>query len=131
MKEVQVGTKGTASTMVDATKLAVTVKSGSLPVFSTPMMVALMEQAACDALSKFLDEEETSVGTSVTILHVAATPSGVQVSAEAEVTAVSGREITFRVTANDRCGLIGEGTHKRFVVHAESFLEKANAKRGK
>lgn len=131
MKEITIGTKGTATTMVDATKLAVTVKSGSLPVFATPMMVALMEQAACDALSSFLDEGETTVGTSVSILHVSATPSGVKVSAEAEVTAVSGREIVFRVTAHDRSGLIGEGTHKRFVVNAEPFLEKTNAKRGK
>lgn len=131
MKEVLVGTKGTAVTMVDATKLAVTVKSGSLPVFATPMMVALMEQAACDALSKLLDEGETTVGTAVSILHMAATPSGLQVTAEAEVTAVSGREITFRVTAHDRSGIIGEGTHKRCVVNAERFLEKTNAKRGK
>lgn len=129
MKELEVGAKATATTMVDATRLAVTVKSGSLPVFATPMMVALMEQAACSVLAPVLDEGETSVGTAVSILHIAATPSGVPVTAEAEVTAVTGREITFRVTASDKSGLIGEGTHRRVVVLADPFLEKTNAKR--
>lgn len=131
MKTVTIGKTGTATAMVDVNKLAVTVKSGSLPVLATPMMIALMEQAACAALSDTLEEGETSVGTAVSILHVAATPSGVQISAEAEVTAISGREITFRVAASDKSGIIGEGTHKRFVVNAEPFLEKATAKRGK
>ncbi len=129
MKEIKVGTKASVTALVDATKLAVTVKSGSLPVFATPMMVAMMEQAACKALADSLEETETSVGTAVSILHMSATPSGVQVTAEAEVTAVSGREITFRVTAEDHSGLIGEGTHKRFIVEEERFMQRTNAKR--
>ena len=131
MKEFALGTKGEAETQVDESRLACTVGSGSLPVYATPMMVALMEQAACVAFRDALEEGETSVGTALNILHTAATPPGMEAHAVAEVTEVSGREITFHVVAYDHCGKIGEGMHKRVVVRAERFLEKTNGKMAK
>jgi predicted thioesterase len=91
-------------------------------------MVALMEGAACDAIKDALGEEKTSVGTELNISHLSATPVGLEVRAEAEVTAVEGSAISFKVTAFDEAGKIGEGTHKRFVVSTQRFLDKAYAK---
>ena len=116
---------------MDESRLACTVGSGSLPVYATPMMVALMEQAACAAVRDALEEGETSVGKALNILNTAATPPGMEAHAVAEVTEVSGREITFHVVAYDHCGKIGEGMHKRVVVRAERFLEKTNGKMAK
>ncbi len=128
MKELQIGSRGTASTVAEEAKLAVTVGSGSLRVFATPMMAALMEAAACDAVADALDEGETTVGTALHIAHTAATPAGMTVTAEAEVTEVNGREITLEVRACDAVGEIGKGTHKRFVVFAEKFQAKTDQK---
>lgn len=130
MKELTIGTKGTAATAASEQKLAVSVKSGSLRVFATPMMAALMEEAACNALAPFLEGDETTVGTQLCIDHSAATPEGMQVTAEAEITAVNGREICMNVRAYDEAGEIGSGTHKRFVVFAEKFQNKTD-QRGK
>ncbi|MGN1402771.1 MAG: thioesterase family protein [Ruminococcus sp.] len=129
MEPITIGASGTASVTVDMSNLAMTVGSGSLPVFATPMMASLMEQAACNAVAPFLAEGETTVGTKLEISHDAATPPGLTVTATAEVTAVSGREISFHVTAEDGVGVIGTGTHKRFLVDAERFTLKAR-KRG-
>ena len=122
---------GTAEWVVNDKNTAASMASGQLPVFATPALVALMEQAACAAVRDALEEGETSVGTALNILHTAATPPGMEAHAVAEVTEVSGREITFHVVAYDRCGKIGEGMHKRVVVRAERFLEKANGKMAK
>lgn len=130
MKEFTIGAKGTAQTIAAADKLAVSVGSGSLRVFATPMMAALMEAAACDAVAPFLEGDETTVGTQLHIDHTAATPEGMNVTAEAEITAVNGREICLNVRAYDEAGEIGSGTHKRFVVFAEKFQNKTN-QRGK
>lgn len=130
MKEMTIGYKGTATTTAAETKLAVTVGSGSLRVFATPMMAALMEEAACNAVAPFLEGDETTVGTQLHIDHTAATPEGMQVTAEAEITAVNGREISLNVRAFDEVGEIGSGTHKRFVVFSEKFQNKTN-QRGK
>lgn len=131
MKEIALGTQADAVVQVDGSMLACAVGSGSLPVYATPMMVALMEQAAYAAIAPALEEGETSVGTALNILHTAATPPDMEAHAVAEVTEVSGREITFHVVAYDRCGKIGEGMHKRVVVRADRFLEKTNAKKNK
>jgi predicted thioesterase len=128
MKTVITGIRAIAQTIVTRDKLAVTVGSGSLRVFATPMMVALMEQAACDAVAAFLEDGETTVGTKIDVAHTAATPEGMQVTAEAEITAVNGREITLQVTARDAVGEIGSGIHKRFVVNAEKFQSKTDSK---
>lgn len=126
--EISIGMKGEASTLVEREDTASEVGSGSLLVYATPCMVALMEGAACEAIADSLPEDKTSVGAEMNISHIAATPVGLEVRAEAEVTGVDGNTITFRVTAFDEVGKIGEGTHKRVVVSTQRFLDKAYAK---
>ena len=126
--EITVGMTGTVSTAVEREDTALEVGSGSLLVYATPCMVALMEGAACEAIAPALPEEKTSVGIALNISHLAATPVGMEVRAEAEVTEVDGNTITFTVTAYDEKGKIGEGTHKRAIVTAQRFLDKTYAK---
>ena len=125
--EITVGMKGEVSTLVEREDTALEVGSGDLLVYATPCMVALMEGAACEAIAP-LPEGKTSVGTELNVSHKAATPVGLEVRAEAEVIAVEGNTITFRVVAYDEAGLIGEGTHKRVVVSSQRFLEKVYSK---
>ena len=126
--EITVGMKGEVITQVEREDTAAEVGSGSLLVYATPCMVALMEGAACEAISSALPEGQTSVGTELNIKHVSATPVGLEVRAVAEVTAVEGKVITFEVKAYDEAGLIGEGTHKRAVINAQRFLERTYSK---
>ncbi|MBQ8358530.1 MAG: thioesterase family protein [Oscillospiraceae bacterium] len=126
--EITVGMTGSVSTAVEREDTAYEVGSGSLLVYATPCMVALMEGAACEAIAPALSEEKTSVGIALNISHLSATPVGMEVRAEAEVTEVEGNTITFTVTAYDEKGKIGEGTHKRAIVTAQRFLEKTYAK---
>jgi predicted thioesterase len=126
--EIIVGMKGEVSTIVEREDTAAEVGSGSLLVYATPCMVALMEGAACEAIAECLGEDKTSVGTELNISHISATPVGLEVRAEAEVTAVEGKIITFAVTAYDEAGKIGEGTHKRCIVASQRFLDKTYSK---
>ncbi|MBQ8926796.1 MAG: thioesterase family protein [Oscillospiraceae bacterium] len=130
MKPILPGMSATAHRTVAAEHLADAVGSGSLPVLATPVMAALMEEAACRVLAPFLEDGETTVGTSLHIEHTAATAPGMTVIAEAQLLEVNGREITLRVTARDEAGPIGEGTHKRFVVLSERFVQKAQERGG-
>ena len=123
--EITVGMKGLVDSCVEREDTAAEVGSGSLLVYATPCMVALMEGAACEAISAALAEGQTSVGTELNIKHVSATPVGLDVRAEAEVTAVDGRVITFEVKAYDEAGLIGEGTHKRATLNVKMLLSTA------
>lgn len=126
--EITVGMKGESRIMVEREDTALEVGSGSLLVYATPCMVALMEGAACEAIADALPEEKTSVGTYLEISHLSATPVGLEVWAEAEITAVDGSIITFQITAYDESGKIGEGVHKRAVVSTQRFLDKAYSK---
>lgn len=126
--EITIGMKGEACTLAERKDTASEVGSGSLSVYATPCMVALMEGAACNAIAAALPEGKTSVGTALDISHLSATPVGLKVRAEAEVTGVEGSAVTFRVAAYDEAGKIGEGTHKRAVVTAQRFLDKTYAK---
>lgn len=123
--EITVGMKGEATSFVEREDTALEVGSGSLMVYATPCMVALMEGAACEAIAHALPETKTTVGTELNIKHLSATPVGLDVRAEAEVISVEGNTITFQVTAYDEAGKIGEGTHKRVVVSSQRFLDKA------
>ena len=118
---IEIGMKGEVSTLVEREDTALEVGSGSLLVYATPCMVALMEGAACEAIGDALPDDKTSVGTELNISHLSATPVGLEVRAEAEVTAVEGSTITFAVSAY-------EGTHKRVVVSSQRFLDKAYSK---
>ena len=126
--EITVGMKGTAETSVEREDTAYEVGSGSLLVYATPCMVALMEGAACEAIADAIPEGKTSVGTMLNISHLAATPVGMDVRAEAEVTEVDGNTVTFQITAYDEAGKIGEGTHKRVVITSQKFLDRVYSK---
>ncbi len=126
--EITVGMTGQAETCVERADTAQEVGSGDLLVYATPCMVALMEGAACEAIAPALKEGQTSVGTALSIEHISATPVGLEVRAEAEVTAVEGKVITFSLKAFDEQGEIGYGTHKRVLVSAQRFLDKSYAK---
>lgn len=121
--------KATVNDIVTDNNTAVSVGSGSLAVYATPSMLALIEKAACVALEGVLNDGETSVGTLLNVKHIAATPVGMKVSATAELIERDGRRLVFNVTANDECGLIGEGTHERFVVNSEKFIQKTYSKK--
>ena len=126
--EITVGMKGEVGTLVEREDPAKEVGSGSLLVYATPCMVALMEGAACEAIEEALSDSQTTVGTELNIQHISATPVGLEVRAEAEVVAVEGKVITFEVKAFDEAGEIGRGTHKRVIVNTQKFLEKAYEK---
>ena len=116
--------------IVDTPQLASAFGSGSwkVDVYATPAMIALMEQAAVNAVDHLLAPGQSSVGTRVDIQHLAATPPGLEVRAWAELTAVDGRRLTFKVEAYDTAEKIGSGTHERMVVDVQRLLDRARAK---
>ena len=126
--EITVGMKGKVGTVVEREDTALEVGSGSLLVYATPCMVAMMEGAACEAIAEALGEDKTTVGIELNIQHTSATPVGLEVRAEAEVTAVDGKIITFQLKAFDEAGEIGSGTHKRAIVPVQKFLDKTYSK---
>lgn len=128
--EMTVGTKHEVTATVTEEITAAKVKSGSLPVLSTPYMVALMEQAASELCDKFVDEGISTVGTALNISHLAPTCVGGKVRAVATLTAFDGRKACFDVEAYDDSGLIGKGTHERFTIKVESFMKKALERKG-
>ena len=121
--------KATVNDIVTESNTALSVGSGSLKVYATPAMLALIEKAACEALNGSLDESETTVGTLLNVKHIAATPIGMKVSATAELIERDGRKLVFNVTASDECGVIGEGVHERFIVNSEKFINKTYSKK--
>ncbi|WP_119460584.1 thioesterase family protein [Rhodospirillaceae bacterium SYSU D60014] len=117
MRPIPLGAKGTFTLAVAPEHLANQFKDAMLPpVLATPVMIMMMENAALNAIRPFLDTDESAVGTAVDVRHLAATPVGHQVRAEAEVTKVEGRRIEFKVTASDETEEIGCGTHERMAV---------------
>lgn len=127
---VTVGLKGRADTVVNDLNTAQAACSGALPVFGTPFMCALMENASWTSIQPYLAENESTVGTKLEVDHLSATPVGMKVWAESEVIAVEGRKIVLKVAAYDEAGLIGQGTHERFVIASDRFLAKAEGKKG-
>nr|WP_325296968.1 hotdog domain-containing protein [uncultured Dysosmobacter sp.] len=127
---ILIGTKCQLEQAVTQELTAAAVGSGALPVFGTPFMAAMMENAAMTVLQSFLEEGQGSVGTHLDISHDAPTPVGMKVWAEAEITAVSenGKMVDFAVRAWDEKGPIGSGTHTRAIISSERFLNKCSAK---
>ena len=128
---LEAGVKGEQSVEVVYENTATAVGSGVLEVFGTPCMLALMEKTASESVAPYLEEGCGSVGTQVNISHVAATPIGMTVRCETELTEVDGRRLVFKVAAYDEAGLIGEGTHQRAIVAKERFEQKAQSKLSK
>ena len=126
MKEIKLQASLTKECLVTSELLASSVGSGIVDVYATPMMIALMENAACNAIADGLEEGQSSVGTKLDVSHDAATPVGMHVTAKAELVEVDRRRLVFRVTAEDDAGPIGQGTHERFLIMADKFLAKVD-----
>ena len=125
---VTVGLKGRAEAVVSERNTAQAACSGALPVFGTPFMCALMEEASWKSIAPHLEPGQSTVGTRLEITHDSASPVGIRVWAESEVVEVDGKRIALKVAAYDEKGLIGRGTHERFIITDERFLAKAAGK---
>lgn len=125
---LETGIKGKKELMVTKENTAKVMGSGTLDVFATPAMIALMEETAWTSVQNELEEGSGTVGTAMNVKHVSATPVGMNVTCETELVKVEGRALTFSVKAYDEAGLIGEGEHERFIVYNEKFQLKADAK---
>lgn len=121
---METGLKHTSTLVVEEKHAALNIGSGDLNVLATPVMLALMENAAMKAVENSLPEGSTTVGGHISSSHLKPTPIGKTVSATALLTAVEGRKLTFKITAEDENGIIGEGEHLRFIVDRHRFMEK-------
>ena len=125
---VELGIKGRQETTVTSANVASNIGSGKVKVFATPMMISLIEKTALLSIEPYLEDGQSSVGTHINVSHCAATPMGMQVWAETEVVEIDRRRVSFSVKAYDERGLIGEGTHDRFIIDVEKFQAKAEGK---
>lgn len=125
---LETGIKGKKELVVSQENTAKTMGSGTMDVFATPAMIALMENTSYTSVEKELEPGSGTVGTALNVKHVAATPVGMKVTCESELIKINGRALTFSVKAYDECGLIGEGEHERFIVFEDKFQAKADAK---
>lgn len=121
---LEVGLKHTSSVVVEKSNCASAVGSGGLDVFATPSMVALMENAAMNAVASHLPKGSTTVGSQINVVHSKPSGIGAVIAATAELVAVDGRRLQFKVVAEDGAGVIGDGTHVRYIVDIERFLSK-------
>jgi fluoroacetyl-CoA thioesterase len=125
MHQIPLGTKGAFTLHVLPEHLANRFKDAMLPqVLATPVMIMVMENAALNAIKPFLEADESAVGTEIDVRHLAATPVGHNVRAEAEVIETAGKRIVFKVSANDETEEIGNGTHQRTVINLQSFNQR-------
>ena len=127
--ELTPGLCGEKTEIVNSTNTAEARGSGLMPVYSTPAMVGLMEGASLAAMGERLPAGFSSVGISINIRHLAATPLGMKVTARAELLEVDGRKLLFKVEAFDEAVKVGEGQHERFIIDIEKFMQKAGNKR--
>ena len=124
---IKVGIIGEVKDKVSENNTAKTLRSGELNVYATPSMVALMEEAACAAVNAYLEAGSGTVGISLNITHDRATAMNDTVKATATLTAVEGRKLVFSVQAEDSKGIIGKGSHERFIINNEKFMAKVTA----
>lgn len=125
---ITTGIKGTCSVVADESNSAKKMGSGTLDVFATPAMTALMEKTAWQSIAPYLEQGQGSVGTRLDITHDAPTPLGMTVTCQSELVKVDGRRLVFEVTASDNKEIIGRGMHERFIIDDKKFLTKANLK---
>ena len=126
---IEKGIKGHLEQTVTDELCADRIGSGLVKVFATPMMIALIERTCNESVTPLLDPGQGTVGTRIDISHCAATPVGMRVWCDSELTEVDRRRLVFSVRAYDQCGLIGEGTHERFIIDSDRFQQKANEKK--
>ena len=125
---MKIGQKNQLKIVVSKSDTANSVGSGVLEVLATPRMIALMEECSYKLIAPYLEEGSSSVGTLINAKHISATPVGMEVTVEAEITEIDGRRVCFSVKAYDEAGLVGEGTHERFIVYSEKFLARTYSK---
>lgn len=128
MEKLKIGIVGEAKTIVTPDNTAVKFGSGAVDVFATPAMIGLMENAAINAVDRLLPPGQATVGTKIESTHLTATPIGMEVSAKATLIELDKRRMLFKVEAYDEKEKIGEGTHERFIIDLEKFLQKAGRK---
>ena len=126
---MEIGIIGTQKVTVTEDKTAKAMGSGELNVFATPAMIALMENTAYKSVAEYLEPGQGTVGTLMNVSHVAATPMGMQIKCETKLVEIDRRRLVFEVKASDEKGLIGEGTHERFIVDNAKFMARAEAKK--
>ena len=125
---MEIGIKHTVTEVVTLDKTAEKVGSGLLPVYATPSMIALMEKCASECVAPYIEDGKSSVGTMLNVKHLAASPLGIKITCTATLTEIDGRRLVFSLEASDEKGLIGEGTHERFIIDIDRFMAKCNAK---
>lgn len=128
MTELKIGMEYTVSAKVTPSNTALAMQSGTLEVFATPAVSALMEKAAFQLVQPCLDEGITTVGTMIFLEHISASPIGADITAKAVLTDMNGRKFCFDIFAYDNAGLIAQGKHERFSVKIEKFMQKTNSK---
>ena len=121
---LELGIKGSSSCTVTHDLTAKALRSGGLDVFATPIMIALMEEASLVSVRPYLEPGMDTVGTHLDVSHLSPTPVGMKVTAESELVEIDRRRLVFAVKAYDESGLIGEGTHERFIINNERFMAK-------
>lgn len=126
---MEAGITGKQTIMVTEDKTAEVMGSGELPVYATPAMIALMENTAARSVQEQLEEGQGTVGTLLNVKHVSATPVGMEVTCETKLVEVDRKRLVFEVKAYDAAGVIGEGTHERFIIDNEKFMGKAEGKK--
>lgn len=127
--ELKIGIIGSSEILVNSNNTAKTMGSGDLEVFATPAMIALMEKAATQAVLEYLPEGSSTVGTMINVKHIAATPVGMNIAAQATLIEVEGKRLLFSVEAFDGKDKIGEGQHERFIINVEKFMSRTNGKK--
>lgn len=125
---LKTGIKGTQQVKVTEENTALAMGSGALRVFATPAMIALMEETAWKSVADALEEGCGTVGIQLNVAHLSATPVGMEIRCESELTEIQGKKLIFKMAAYDEAGLVGEGTHERFIVANEKFQAKADSK---
>lgn len=128
LSRLTVGLSGTASMLVTEERLATHVGSGNVPVFASPMLIAVMEAASVDCLDNVLPEDHQSLGVHLDVAHLAPTPIGLTVTATATLKSIEGRKVTFDLSATDGIDRIGTGVHTRIIVDTARFMARIAAK---
>ncbi len=125
---LNIGLIGESEVVVTKDNTAKALKSGELEVFATPAMIALMEESACNCIAGHLEKGQSSVGTNLNIAHVSPSPVGMKVTCTATLIAIDKRALKFEIEARDEKGIIGKGSHSRFIVDKIKFQNKADSK---
>ncbi len=121
---LHIGIEGEKEIIVQTEDTAARYGSGLIEVFATPAMIGLMESTAQQSVQHLLDDGLITLGTEVNIRHLKATPVGMKVNCKSKLISIEGKKLLFEVNASDETGIIGNGTHTRYIVDAEKFMAK-------